>query len=99
MKNERHSLSVITDRRDFAGFPVTIRLSGLNSNQERNKRMQLDSFAISGDCTSAEFLREYGVSFFLVNLTNVQTPDIKRCADEVFRNKTIVIYSLNEAQD
>ena len=99
MKNERHSLSVITDRQDFSGFPVTIRLSGLNSNQERNKRMQLDSFAISGDCTSAEFLREYGVSFFLVNLTNVQTPDIKRCADEVFRNKTIVIYSLNEAQD
>ena len=99
MKNERQSLSVITDRRDFAGFPVTIRLSGLNSNQERNKRMQLDSFAISGDCTSAELLRDYGVSFFLVNLTNVQTPDIKRCADEVFRNKTIVIYSLNEAQD
>ena len=99
MKNERQSLSVITDRRDFAGFPVTIRLSGLNSNQERIRRMQLDSFAISGDCTSAEFLREYGVSFFLVNLTNVQTPDIKRCADEVFRNKTIVIYSLNEAQD
>ena len=99
MKNERQSLSVITDRRDFAGFPVTIRLSGLNSNQERNKRTQLDSFAISGDCTSAEFLRDYGVSFFLVNLTNVQTPDIKRCADEVFRNKTIVIYSLNEAQD
>ena len=99
MKNERHSLSVITDRRDFAGFPVTIRLSGLNSNQERNKRTQLDSFAISGDCTSAEFLRDYGVSFFLVILTNVQTPDLKRCADEVFRNKTIVIYSLNEAQD
>ncbi len=99
MKNQRQSISMLTDRRDFAGFPVTIRLSGLNSNQEKIKRMQLDRFAISGDCTSAESLRDYGVSIFLVDLTNVQTPDIKRCADEVFRNRTIVIYSLNEAQD
>ncbi len=99
MKNERQSLSILTNRKDFAGFPITIKLTGLNSDQEIVKRMQLDSFAISGDCASAESLRDYGVSFFLVNFTNIQTPDIKRCADEVLRNKTIVIYSLNQVQD
>ena len=99
MKNDRQLISVLTDRRDFAGFPITIRLNGLNSNQEKFKRKQLDRFAKSGDCTSAEFLREYGLSLFLVDLTNVQTPDIKRCAGEVFRNRTIVIYSLNESQN
>ena len=95
MKVQRQSISVLTERRDFFGFPITIRLAGLNSDLEILKRKQVDRFAISGDCTSAQSLNDYGVSFFLVDLTNVQTPEIERCADEVYRNETIVIYSFN----
>jgi hypothetical protein len=95
MKVQRQSISVLTERRDFVGFPITIRLAGLNSDLEILKRKQVDRFAISGDCTSAQSLNDYGVSFFLVDLTNVQTPEIERCADEVYRNETIVIYSFN----
>lgn len=55
--------------------------------------MLLD-FASSGDCESAEGLRANDVAFVLVDLTDPDTPDVDRCADEVFRNETVVVYSL-----
>jgi hypothetical protein len=99
MKVQRKSISVLTERRDFAGFPITIRLAGLNSDLELLKRKQVDNFALSGDCSSAQSLIDYGVSFFIVDLTNTQTPEAERCAEEMYRNKTIVIYSFKKTQD
>jgi hypothetical protein len=99
MKIQGKSISVLTERREFAGFPITIRLAGSNSDLEIPKRKQVDNFALSGDCSSAQSLIDYGVSFFIVDLTNAQTPEIERCADEMYRNKTIVIYSFKKTQD
>ena len=87
-------LSEITNRREFAGFQVTIRLAGLNSEFEGQRRQILSDFTSSGDCESAEGLRANDVAFVLVDLTNPDTPDVDRCADEVFRNETVVVYSL-----
>ena len=54
----------------------------------------LSDFTSDGDCGSAEGLRANDVAFVLVDLTNPDTPDVDRCADEVFRNETVVVYSL-----
>ena len=87
-------ISILTERRDFAGNVQTIRLAGLNSEFEGQRRQMLLDFASSGDCESAEGLRANDVAFVLVDLTDPDTPDVDRCADEVFRNETVVVYSL-----
>jgi hypothetical protein len=39
-------------------------------------------------------LRANEVAYVLVDLTNPDTPDVERCAKEVFRNETVIVYSL-----
>ena len=87
-------LSEITNRKELAGFQITIRLAGLNSDFESERRQILFDFTSSGDCESAEGLRANEVAYVLVDLTNSDTPDVERCADEVFRNETVIVYSL-----
>ena len=87
-------ISILTERRDFAGNVQTIRLAGLNSEFEGQRRQILANFTSNGDCESAEGLRANDVAFVLVDLTNPDTPDVDRCADEVFRNETVVVYTL-----
>ena len=89
----------MTGRREFAGIPFTERLLGAHSEREKNNRLAIDDFALKGNCDSSLIMKHSGVNYYFVNVTESFSPDIKRCADEVFRNKTIVIYSLNEAQD
>ncbi len=78
----------------MAGFQITIRLAGLNSDFESERRQILSDFTSSGDCESAEGLRANEVAYVLVDLTNPETPDVERCAEEVFRNETVIVYSL-----
>ena len=87
-------LSEITNRKELAGFQITIRLAGLNSDFESERRQILSDFTSSGDCESAEGLRANYVAYVLVDLTNPDTPDVERCAEEVFRNETVIVYSL-----
>jgi hypothetical protein len=87
-------LSEITNRKELAGFQITIRLAGLNSDFESERRQLLLDFTSSGDCESAEGLRANEVAYVLVDLTNPDTPDVERCAEEVFRNETVIVYSL-----
>ena len=87
-------LSEITNRKELAGFQITIRLAGLNSDFESGRRQILSDFTSTGDCESAEGLRASEVAYVLVDLTNPETPDVERCAEEVFRNETVIVYSL-----
>ena len=87
-------LSEITNRKELAGFQITIRLAGLNSDFESERRQILSDFTASGDCESADGLRANDVAYVLVDLTNPDTPDVERCAEEVFRNETTIVYSL-----
>lgn len=87
-------VSSLVDRREFAGFGATVRLASLNSVNEAPRREMLSTFTGEGDCESADGLRQNDVDFVLIDLTNAETPDVDRCADEVFRNDTVVIYSL-----
>ena len=87
-------LSEITNRKELAGFQITIRLAGLNSDFESERRQILFDFTSSGDCESADGLRANEVAYVLVDLTNPETPDVERCAEEVFRNETVIVYSL-----
>ena len=87
-------LSEITNRKELAGFQITIRLAGLNSDFESERRQILSDFTSSGDCESADGLRANDVAYVLVDLTNPDTPDVERCAEEVFRNETVIVYSL-----
>ena len=87
-------LSEITNRKELAGFQITIRLAGLNSDFESERRQILSDFMSSGDCESAEGLRANEVAYVLVDLTNPETPDVGRCAEEAFRNETVIVYSL-----
>ena len=87
-------LSEITNRKELAGFQITIRLAGLNSDFESERRQILSDFTSSGDCESAEGLRANDVAYVLVDLINPDTPDVERCAEEAFRNETVIVYSL-----
>jgi hypothetical protein len=87
-------LSEIANRKELAGFQITIRLAGLNSDFESERRQILSDFTSSGDCGSAEGLRANEVAYVLVDLTNPETPDVERCAEEAFRNETVIVYSL-----
>ena len=87
-------LSEITNRKELAGFQITIRLAGLNSDFESERRQILSDFTSSGNCESAEGLRANDVAYVLVDLINPDTPDVERCAEESFRNETVIVYSL-----
>ena len=87
-------VAVQTGRKDFAGVQVSFRIFGENSADYAKNYTLVDQFSRSGSCKSAEGLRGVGVNFFLVDLSNLDTPDVSRCADEVFRNKGAVVYKL-----
>ena len=87
-------VAVQTGRKDFAGVQVSFRIFGENSAEYAQKYDLIDQFSKNGSCESTEGLRGVGVSFFLVDLSNLDTPDVSRCADEVFRNKRAVVYKL-----
>jgi hypothetical protein len=87
-------VAVQTGRKDFAGVQVSFRIFGENSADYAQKYDLIDQFSKNGSCKSSESLRGMGVNFFLVDLSNLDTPDVSRCADEVFRNKGAVIYKL-----
>ena len=87
-------VAVQTGRKDFAGVQVSFRIFGENSADYAQKYDLIDQFSKNGSCESTEGLRGVGVSFFLVDLSNLDTPDVSRCADEVFRNKGAVVYKL-----
>ena len=88
------NLSELTDRKEFAGFDLLMRVAGSYSEYEKVKRKFVSDFAKFGDCESADGLRASEVAYVLVDLTNPETPDIERCAEEVFRNETVIVYSL-----
>jgi hypothetical protein len=88
------NLSELTDRKEFAGFDLLMRVAGSYSDYEKVKRTYVSDFTNLGDCESAEGLRASEVAYVLVDLTNPETPDVERCAEEVFRNETVIVYSL-----
>ncbi len=87
-------VAVQTGRKDFAGVQVSFRIFGENSADYAQKYDLIDQFSKNGSCESTKSLKGMGVNFFLVDLSNLDTPDVSRCADEVFRNKGAVIYKL-----
>jgi hypothetical protein len=88
------NLAELTDRKEYAGFDLLMRVAGSYSNYETVKRKFIADFSVGGDCGSAEGLRANEVAYVLVDLTNPDTPDVERCAKEVFRNETVIVYSL-----
>jgi hypothetical protein len=87
-------VSKLANRKEFAGFWATVRLASLNSPRDSERRQILSDFTSSGDCESADGLRANEVAYVLVDLTNPETPDVKRCAYEAFRKETVIVYSL-----
>ncbi len=87
-------VAVLTDRRDFSGVQESFRIFGEHSSDYKKHQRIIDQFGINGLCESASGLRAAKVDFFIVDILNAETPDISRCADEVFRNKGTVVYSL-----
>lgn len=88
-------VAVLTDHKEFAGTEKPFRIFGLHSADYKTNFQLIDQFSVSGSCESADRLRDAGVNFFLVDLSNSKTPDTPRCADEVFRNKSTVVYIIN----
>ena len=87
-------VAVLTGHKDFAGVQVSFRIFGENSKDYVQNYKSIDQFGNNGSCQSTQDLRESGVNFFLVDLSDVDTPDILRCADEVFRNKSTIVYKI-----
>lgn len=87
-------VAVLTGHKDFAGVQVSFRIFGENSKDYAQNYKSIDQFGNNGSCQSTQELRESGVNFFLVDLSDVDTPDILRCADEVFRNKSTIVYKI-----
>jgi len=94
MTSSSPSLATLTSRRELVGFPITIRLMGLNSDFDARDRSAVLEFGSVGSCDGAQYLQGRGVGYYWVETLNPNTPDIDRCAKEVFRDETIVIYSL-----
>ena len=88
-------VSVLTDHKDFAGTEVAYRIFGYHSADYKTNFRLVNEFSANGSCESANQLRDAGVDFFHIDLSNSETPDTSRCADEVFRNKSIVVYLFN----
>jgi hypothetical protein len=87
-------VALLTGHKDFAGVPMSFRIFGDHSADYAKKYDLVDQFSKNGSCESTESLRGMGVNLFLVDLSNFDTPDVSRCADEVFRNKGAVVYKL-----
>ena len=87
-------VALLTGHKDFAGTPMSFRIFGEHSSDYAQNYKLVDQFVKNGSCDSAKDLREFEVNFFLVDLANLDTPDVLRCADEVFRNKGSVVYKI-----
>ncbi len=87
-------VAILTRRKDFAGVQMSFRIFGEHSVDYKKHQRLVDQFSKNGLCESASGLRDAEVDFFIVDILNAETPDISRCADEVFRNKSAVVYSL-----
>ena len=87
-------VALLTGHKDFAGVTMSFRIFGENSADYANNYKLVDQFSQNGSCESTRELGKLGISYFLVDLSNLDTPDVLRCADEVFRNKGAVVYKL-----
>ena len=88
-------VALLTGHKDFAGVPVSFRIFGEHSAVYETNYLLIDDFSVKGSCESAAALHDAGADFFLIDLSNLETSDISRCADEVFRNKGAVVYKLS----
>ena len=88
-------VAVLTGHKDFAGVQMSFRIFGEHSAIYETNYQLIDEFSKKGSCESATALNDAGADFFLVDLSNLETSDIARCADEVFRNKGTVVYRLS----
>ena len=88
-------VAVLTDHKDFAGVPVSFRIFGEHSATYETNYQLLDEFSMKGTCESVKAVHDAGADFFLIDLSNLETPDIPRCANEVFRNQGAIVYKLS----
>jgi len=88
-------VAVLTDHKDFAGVPVSFRIFGEHSAVYETNYQIIDEFSMKGTCESAKAVNDAGADFFLIDLSNLETPDIHRCASEVYRNKGAIVYKLS----
>jgi len=91
----QHPVSMMSGFREFVGFPDTVRLAGLHSSNESARRKAFEGFIRSGSCASVKLMRQSGVDFFLIDLSSAKANFVERCAEEVYRNPAVVIYSFN----
>jgi hypothetical protein len=88
-------VAVLTGHKDFAGVQMSFRIFGEHSAIYETNYQLIDEFSKKGSCESATALNDAGADFFLIDLSNLETSDLTRCADEVFRNKGTVVYRLS----
>ena len=88
-------IAVLTGHKDFAGVQMSFRIFGEHSAIYEANYQLIDEFSMKGTCKSAMAIDVAGADFFLIDLSNFETPDIPRCADEVFRNKGSIVYKLS----
>jgi hypothetical protein len=88
-------VAVLTEHKDFAGVPMSFRIFGEHSVIYETNYKLIDEFSTKGTCESATAIDDAGADFFLIDLSNLETPDIPRCAIEVFRNKGAIVYKLS----
>ena len=88
-------VAVLTEHKDFAGVPMSFRIFGEHSVIYETNYKLIDEFSMNGTCESATAIDDAGADFFLIDLSNLETPDIPRCAIEVFRNKGTIVYKLS----
>ena len=88
-------VAVLTGHKDFAGVQMSFRIFGDHSAIYETNYHLIDEFSMKGTCESAMAIVKAGADFFLVDLSNLESPDIPRCAIEVFRNKGAIVYKLS----
>ena len=88
-------VAVLTGHKDFAGVQMSFRIFGEHSARYKTSYKFIDEFVINGSCESAMAIVDAGADFFLVDLSSLESPNIPRCAIEVFRNKGTIVYKLS----
>ena len=88
-------VAVLTGHKDFAGVQMSFRIFGEHSAIYETNYQLIDEFSMKGTCESAMAIVKAGADFFLVDLSNLESPNIPRCAIEVFRNKGTIVYKLS----
>ena len=88
-------VAVLTGHKDFAGVQMSFRIFGEHSAIYETNYQLIDEFSMKGTCESAMAIVKAGADFFLVDLSSLESPNIPRCAIEVFRNKGTIVYKLS----